>query len=104
MSSPIVAARGGGNGGNDNDNKNGRLNPTPGRAAVFAFGRAFPAQEVKQELLTEGYLRDTNCNDPVLKAKLERLCELVSFFFVSISPIRNRGLFSCRYETTLRTP
>jgi hypothetical protein len=80
-SSPILAAGGGGGGGNGNganDNNaepRSHAKPTPGRASVFAFGRAFPAQEVKQELLTEGYLRDTNCHDPVLKAKLERLCE-----------------------------
>ena len=74
MSSPIVVVP------SNNNNNNGQLKvnvlkSTPGRAAVFAFGRAFPRQEVKQEFLTEGYLRDTNCNDPVLKAKLERLCE-----------------------------
>lgn len=64
------------------------LKPTPGKATILAFGKAFPRIEVKQEYLAEGYLRDTNCNDPVLKAKLERLCKstTVKTRYVVMSP------------------
>ncbi|KAI5068382.1 hypothetical protein GOP47_0016727 [Adiantum capillus-veneris] len=64
------------------------LKPTQGKAAILAFGKAFPRIEVKQEYLAEGYLRDTNCDDPVLKAKLERLCKstTVKTRYVVMSP------------------
>ncbi|MCO5551928.1 hypothetical protein L7F22_005435 [Adiantum nelumboides] len=66
----------------------GELKPTSGKAAILAFGKAFPSIEVKQEYLAEGYLRDTNCDDPVLKAKLERLCKstTVKTRYVVMSP------------------
>ncbi|KAK3019685.1 hypothetical protein RJ639_004160 [Escallonia herrerae] len=49
--------------------------PTPGKAAVLAIGKAFPSQVIPQECLVEGYFRDTNCDDLVMKEKLERLCK-----------------------------
>jgi len=45
-----------------------------GKATVLALGKAFPDQVLRQEHLVEGYLRDTNCDDPIVKEKLERLC------------------------------
>ncbi|ONK59137.1 uncharacterized protein A4U43_C08F3370 [Asparagus officinalis] len=46
-----------------------------GKATILALGKAFPDQILRQERLVEGYLRDTNCDDPVMKEKLERLCK-----------------------------
>nr|AAB80804.1 chalcone synthase homolog PrChS1 [Pinus radiata] len=47
----------------------------PGKTTAMAFGRAFPDQLVMQEFLVDGYFRNTNCQDPVLRQKLERLCK-----------------------------
>lgn len=52
-----------------------RRTPTPGKATILAIGKAFPRQLVPQERLVEGYIRDTKCNDLVIKEKLERLCK-----------------------------
>ncbi|KAL4567201.1 hypothetical protein LXL04_022777 [Taraxacum kok-saghyz] len=49
--------------------------PTPGKATVLALGKAFPSQLIPQDCLVEGYFRDTNCMDPAMKEKLERLCK-----------------------------
>lgn len=49
--------------------------PTPGKATVLAIGKAFPRQLVLQDLLVEGYIRDTNCDDAAIKEKLQRLCK-----------------------------
>ncbi|XVF79812.1 hypothetical protein PTKIN_Ptkin15bG0019800 [Pterospermum kingtungense] len=48
---------------------------TPGKATVLAIGKAFPSQLIPQELLVEGYFRDTKCEDVSIKEKLERLCK-----------------------------
>ncbi|XP_021861339.2 type III polyketide synthase A [Spinacia oleracea] len=48
---------------------------TLGKATVLAIGKAFPKQLIPQEHLVEGYIRDTNCHDLVVKEKLERLCK-----------------------------
>ncbi|KAL7125440.1 hypothetical protein ABFS83_14G117400 [Erythranthe nasuta] len=45
------------------------------KAAILALGKAFPHQLVMQEFLVDGYLRNTNCDDPDLKKKLTRLCK-----------------------------
>ncbi|CAI0553163.1 unnamed protein product [Linum tenue] len=50
--------------------------PTPGKATLLAIGKAFPSQLIPQECLVEGYIRDTKCDDPAIKEKLERLCML----------------------------
>ncbi|CAA7026130.1 unnamed protein product [Microthlaspi erraticum] len=47
----------------------------PGKATVLALGKAFPSQVVPQENLVEGFLRDTKCDDPSIKQKLEHLCK-----------------------------
>ncbi|CAF1868403.1 type III polyketide synthase A [Brassica napus] len=47
----------------------------PGKATVLALGKAFPSQVVPQEHLVEGFLRDTKCDDPFIKEKLEHLCK-----------------------------
>ncbi|XP_057980512.1 type III polyketide synthase A-like [Malania oleifera] len=49
--------------------------PTPGKATVLAMGKAFPSQLIPQDCLVEGYIRDTKCDDLVIKEKLERLCK-----------------------------
>ncbi|OVA08642.1 Chalcone/stilbene synthase [Macleaya cordata] len=46
-----------------------------GKATVLAIGKAFPSQLIPQECLVEGYFRDTECQDPAIKEKLERLCK-----------------------------
>ncbi|GKA83799.1 type III polyketide synthase B [Tanacetum coccineum] len=43
------------------------------KANILALGKAFPHQLVMQDLLVDGYFRDTNCDDPELKQKLTRL-------------------------------
>ncbi|PSS24118.1 Type III polyketide synthase [Actinidia chinensis var. chinensis] len=49
--------------------------PTPGKATILATGKAFPRQLLHQNCLVEGYIRDTKCEDLVIKEKLERLCK-----------------------------
>lgn len=46
----------------------------PGKATILALGKAFPHQLIMQDYLVDGYFRDTNCDDPILKQKLARLC------------------------------
>ncbi|KAI3502320.1 hypothetical protein L1887_30354 [Cichorium endivia] len=46
-----------------------------GKANILALGKAFPNQLVMQDLLVDGYFKDTNCDDPELKRKLTRLCQ-----------------------------
>ncbi|KAI7739942.1 hypothetical protein M8C21_029344 [Ambrosia artemisiifolia] len=46
-----------------------------GKANILALGKAFPHQLVMQDLLVDGYFKDTNCDDPELKQKLTRLCK-----------------------------
>ncbi|GLT86118.1 hypothetical protein SLE2022_042800 [Rubroshorea leprosula] len=48
---------------------------TPGKATILALGKAFPQQLVMQELLVDGYFKNTNCDDPELKQKLSHLCK-----------------------------
>ena len=47
----------------------------PGKATILAIGKALPDNLIKQELLVDGYFKDTNCQDPVLREKLDRLCK-----------------------------
>ncbi|XP_047334369.1 type III polyketide synthase A-like [Impatiens glandulifera] len=47
----------------------------PGKATILALGKAFPKQLLAQDCLVEGFIRDTNCLDPDIKEKLERLCK-----------------------------
>ncbi|GLJ46728.1 hypothetical protein SUGI_0985290 [Cryptomeria japonica] len=56
---------------------NGKAHPKsrPGIATALAFGKAFPDQLVMQEFLVDGYFKNTNCNDPALREKLDRLCK-----------------------------
>ncbi|KAE8769415.1 putative chalcone synthase [Hordeum vulgare] len=51
------------------------LAPNPGKATILALGHAFPQQLVMQDYVVEGFMRNTNCNDPELKEKLTRLCK-----------------------------
>lgn len=62
-------------------NKVTRRVANPGKATVLALGKAFPSQVVPQENLVEGFLRDTKCDDPFIKEKLEHLCKPFFFFF-----------------------
>ncbi|XP_010934708.2 type III polyketide synthase A-like [Elaeis guineensis] len=63
------------NGANQSENKGYHRGSRRGKAAVLALGKAFPDHVLLQERLVEGYLRDTKCDDPVMKEKLERLCK-----------------------------
>ncbi|CAO2826762.1 unnamed protein product [Amaranthus hypochondriacus] len=63
------------NGGNDASSNQLYRNATPGKATVLAIGKAFPKQLIPQSHLVEGFIRDTNCHDQVIKEKLERLCK-----------------------------
>ncbi|OVA04914.1 Chalcone/stilbene synthase [Macleaya cordata] len=47
----------------------------PGKTTILALGKALPHQLVMQELLVDGYFRNTKCDDPDLKQKLARLCK-----------------------------
>ncbi|XP_006664811.1 type III polyketide synthase B [Oryza brachyantha] len=49
--------------------------PNPGKATILALGHAFPQQLVMQDYVVEGFMRNTNCDDPELKEKLTRLCK-----------------------------
>lgn len=57
---------------------------SPGKATILALGKAFPHQLVMQDYLVDGYFRDTNCDDPVLKQKLTRLCNTNNFTLYSL--------------------
>ncbi|EAZ39507.1 hypothetical protein OsJ_23944 [Oryza sativa Japonica Group] len=48
--------------------------PNPGKATILALGHAFPQQLVMQDYVVDGFMRNTNCDDPELKEKLTRLC------------------------------
>uniref|UniRef100_A0A0D9WXX5 Chalcone synthase n=1 Tax=Leersia perrieri TaxID=77586 RepID=A0A0D9WXX5_9ORYZ len=49
--------------------------PNPGKATILALGHAFPQQLVMQDYVVDGFMRNTNCDDPELKEKLTRLCK-----------------------------
>ena len=50
------------------------LAPNPGKAMILALGHAFPQQLVMQDYVVDGFMKNTNCDDPELKEKLTRLC------------------------------
>lgn len=50
------------------------LAPNPGKATILALGHAFPQQLVMQDYVVDGFMKNTNCDDPELKEKLTRLC------------------------------
>ncbi|KAL6611372.1 hypothetical protein ACP70R_039300 [Stipagrostis hirtigluma subsp. patula] len=49
--------------------------PNPGKATILALGHAFPQQLVMQDYVVDGFMKNTNCDDPELKEKLTRLCK-----------------------------
>ncbi|XP_062190605.1 type III polyketide synthase B [Phragmites australis] len=49
--------------------------PNPGKATIMALGHAFPQQLVMQDYVVDGFMKNTNCDDPELKEKLTRLCK-----------------------------
>ncbi|KAF8690756.1 hypothetical protein HU200_041141 [Digitaria exilis] len=49
--------------------------PNPGKATILALGHAFPQQLVMQDFVVDGFMKNTNCDDPELKEKLTRLCK-----------------------------
>ncbi|KAK9129526.1 hypothetical protein Sjap_010013 [Stephania japonica] len=61
----------------------------PGKATILALGKAFPHQLVMQELLVDGYFKNTKCDDPELKQKLARLCmpPKIPFFHIPSSKL-----------------
>lgn len=60
-----------------------KRSPTLGKATILAIGKAFPSQVIPQECLVEGFIRDTKCEDALIKEKLERLCK--HSYFVPIT-------------------
>jgi hypothetical protein len=50
------------------------LAPNPGKATILALGHAFPQQLVMQDYFVDGFMRNTHCDDPVIREKLNRLC------------------------------
>lgn len=57
-----------------------------GNATILALGKAFPHQLVMQEFLVDGYFKNTNCDDPELKQRLTRLCNLfLSFTLLTVN-------------------
>lgn len=61
--------------------------PNPGKATILALGKAFPQHLVMQEYLVDGYFKTTNCDDPELKQKLTRLCNVFPLHLVSFNSI-----------------
>lgn len=57
------------------------LAPNPGKATILALGHAFPQQLVMQDYVVDGFMKNTNCDDPELKEKLTRLCNNSVFFW-----------------------
>lgn len=53
----------------------GSMKASIGKANILSLGKAFPHQLVMQDLLVDGYFRNTNCDNPELKQKLTRLCK-----------------------------
>jgi hypothetical protein len=47
----------------------------PGKVTVLAIGRAVPEMMIKNEGLADNFLRDANVDDPIMLAKLRRLCK-----------------------------
>ncbi|OEL24539.1 Type III polyketide synthase B [Dichanthelium oligosanthes] len=61
---------------NTTANKQGSsMAPNPGKATILALGHAFPQQLVMQDYVVDGFMKNTNCDDPELKEKLTRLCK-----------------------------
>ncbi|GAA0169871.1 hypothetical protein Leryth_006982 [Lithospermum erythrorhizon] len=54
---------------------NGARKANSSKATILALGKAFPPQVVMQDLLVDGYFKNTNCEDPRLREKLTRLCK-----------------------------
>lgn len=70
--------------GSANTGANGRSQSSRGKAMLLALGKGFPDQVLPQEKVVEGYLQDSNCDDPATRAKLERLCKLPCFITLAV--------------------
>lgn len=53
---------------------------TPGKTTIMAIGRAVPEKVVKNDGLADQFIEDFNLKDPVVQAKLRRLCEMLNPF------------------------
>lgn len=51
---------------------------TPGKTAVFAIGRAVPTNTTQNAGLVDRYIAEFGLQDPIVQAKLRRLCKLAS--------------------------
>ncbi|WVZ62842.1 hypothetical protein U9M48_012540 [Paspalum notatum var. saurae] len=60
---------------NDKQQQASPMAPNPGKATILALGHAFPQQLVMQDYVVDGFMKNTNCDDPELKEKLTRLCK-----------------------------
>jgi PHS family inorganic phosphate transporter-like MFS transporter len=54
--------------------KHASMAPNPGKATILALGHAFPQQLVMQDYFVDGFMRNTHCDDPEIREKLNRLC------------------------------
>ncbi|CAM0953555.1 unnamed protein product [Alopecurus aequalis] len=59
----------------DTTMKQACMAPNPGKATIMALGHAFPQQLVMQDYFVDGFMRNTHCNDPEIREKLNRLCK-----------------------------
>jgi hypothetical protein len=63
----------------------------PGKVTVLAIGRAVPEVMIKNEGLADNFFRDADVDDPVLLAKLRRLCKRHLHLHVYSEYLRNRN-------------
>jgi len=48
---------------------------TPGKTAVLAIGRAVPTNTTQNDGLADRYIAEFHLEDPIVQAKLRRLCK-----------------------------
>jgi hypothetical protein len=48
---------------------------TPGKATILAIGRAVPSNTTKNDGLADHYIQQFQLQDPIVQAKLRRLCK-----------------------------
>ncbi|XP_024358417.1 type III polyketide synthase B [Physcomitrium patens] len=73
LGATIPAANG--NGTHQSIKVPGHRQVTPGKTTIMAIGRAVPANTTFNDGLADHYIQEFNLQDPVLQAKLRRLCE-----------------------------
>jgi hypothetical protein len=82
-------------GGATNGRKSQQQQGSRSKAMLLALGKGLPGQVLPQEKVVETYLQDSTCDDPVTRAKLERLCKppfLLHFTFTAAVIFSQDGL------------